>query len=269
MIYLFYGLNEYGRQRKLKTFSSAILEKKPQTAFGRFSLDEEGEVEKLYEFIVPRSLFEAAKRVAIVKNSMSAVDSEIFKRIVLLLGTDKESALVFNENWEERDIPEILVSLIKDGNIKEFYSEKLSERQVKIYLNQEMKLRNISIEPAALDYLLKVFWGDIYACVNELEKLSFLNVPITQKLLLSMDEYQKESGIFDFSRAVSFNSTLREKLLLWEKLLLQRTDSYIVFNYLAKAAGNLPLIKKIADIDISVKTGVLEPEQALLLMLLS
>jgi DNA polymerase III delta subunit len=269
MIYLFYGPNEYGRQRKLKALSSAILEKKPQTAFGKFSLDEEGEVEKLYEFIVPRSLFEAAKRVAIVKNSVIITGSEIFKRIVLLLGTDKESVLVFNENWEKKDIPEILLPLIKDDNVKEFYFEKLSERQVKIYLSQEVKTRNISIDPAALDYLLKVFWGNIYACVNELEKLSFLNIPITKPLLLSMDEYQEESGIFNFSRAISSNYALREKLFLWENVLFQRIDGHIVLNYLAKAAGNLSLIKKIADIDVSVKTGVLDPEQALLSMLLS
>lgn len=269
MIYLFYGPSEYVRQRKLKALSAAILEKKSQTAFGKFSLDEEGEVEKLYEFIVPRSLFESAKRVAIVKNSEDAINNEIFKRIVLLLGTDKESVLVFNENWEKKDIPGIISSIIKDGNVKEFYFEKLTERQVKIYLNKEMKLRNILVESSALDYLLKIFWGNIYACVNELEKLSFLKVPITKTLLLSMDEYREEGGIFDFSRAVSFNSNLREKLFLWERLLFQRIDSYTVMNYLAKSAGNLPLIKKIANMDVSVKTGVLEPEQAILSMLLA
>ena len=268
MIYLFYGPGEYSRQKKLNAFISATLQKQPQTAFKKFSLDEEDELGQLYDFIVPRSLFESAKRVAIIKNSNSVLDEDIFKRVIILLGADKESALFFNEGWDKGDVPKIIQPLVENGSIKEFYFEKLAESKTKTLLAHEIKARGIRMEIAALEHLLSVFGGDIYACINESEKLSFLNIPITKKLLLSMDEYQEESEIFEFSRSVSSNTTLRERLSLWERLLCQRVDNYRVLNYLAKAAGNLPLIKKIADADVSIKTGVLEPEQALLEMLL-
>jgi DNA polymerase III delta subunit len=268
MIYLFYGPGQYLRQKKLNAIISATLQKKPQTAFKKFSLDEEEELNQLYDFIVPRSLFESAKRVAIVKNSDLVLDEDIFKRVVILLGADKESALFFNEGWEKNEVPKILQPLLEGGSIKEFYFESISESKIRALLSKEIREKGIKTDLPALNHLISVFNGDIYACLNELEKLSLLNVPITKKLLLSMDEYQEESQIFEFSRAVSFNASLGEKLSLWERLSHQRVDGYIVLNYLAKAAGNLPLIKKIADADVSVKTGRLDPEQAILAMLL-
>ncbi len=267
MIYLFYGPDEYGRNKKLEAFCGAILNKKPQTAFKKFFFDEEGELDNLYDFIVPRSLFESAKRVAILKKSLSQLSEDVFKRVVLLLGVDKESVLIFNENWEKEKIPDILKLFIKDGSLKNFYFEKLSESKAKEYLMHEVKSKNMSIEPGVLDYFIRLFDNDIYACVNELERISFLNVPITRKLIFSMDEYRQESGIFDFSKAVCSNYSIGEKMFLWEKLALQRTDSYTVFNYLSKSAGNLPLIKKISDADVAVKSGFLEPEQAILSLL--
>lgn len=269
MIYLFYGSNEYSRQRKLSALLSAILEKKPQTAIQRFALDEEGDLEKLYDYIVPKSLFESAKRVAIVKNSEGIENDEIFKRIVLLLGADKECVLIFNEFWGKKDILKPIKKLLDEGSVKEFYFDKLADSEAKRYAGQEIKTRGISMEPAAVEYLLSIFNGNMFSFINEAEKLSFLNVPITKKVLQSMDEYQQDLGIYEFSSAVAYGAELTEKLSLWERLMHQRADCYIVLNYLAKAVKNLSLIKKIADVDVSIKTGTLEPEQALLSMLLS
>ncbi len=269
MIYLFNGPDEYGRNKKLEALCSAIFDKKPQTAFKRFSLDEEGELDNLYDFIVPRSLFESAKRVAIIKNSSFQFESDTFKRIVLLLGVDKESVLIFNENWEKGKTPTILDNFMKDGSLKNFYFDKLSESKAKEYLVREIKLKNIKVEPVVLDYFLGLFKQDIYACINELDRISFLNIPITRELIFSMDEYRQESGIFDFSKAVCFNYSIGEKMFLWEKLMFQKTDSYTILNYLSKSAGNLPLIKKISDADVAVKSGFLEPEQAILSLLIA
>jgi DNA polymerase III delta subunit len=268
MIYLFYGPNEYGRQRKLSALLEAVLGKNPQTAIARFSLDEEGEVERLYDFIVPRSLFESAKRIAVVKNSDIVADDDIFKRIILLLGTDKESVLVFNESWDKKDVSGILKKLIESDSVKEFFFDKLTNIEAKRLAIHESKTMGIEIESSAVDYLLSLFNGNLFSFINEAKKLSFLGRSITKKILETMDEYQLDRGIYEFSSAVVYGAGLKERLSLWEQLMHQRTDSYIVLNYLAKGAKNLSLIKKIADVDVSVKTGLLEPEQALLAMLL-
>ena len=269
MIYLFYGPNEYGRRHKLNAFCDAVKIKAPQAAIQKFSLDEEGEIERLYDFIVPKSLFESAKRVAIINNSKSVSDDDIFRRIILLLATDKESVLVFNEEWEPKEILKSINDLKAQNGIKEFYFEKLTDAEVKRAALRELKAGGILMDSSAVDYLLGIFNKNLFAFMNEAEKLSFVGGLITKKMLQEMDEYQQDKGIYEFSSAVAYGAELKERMSLWEQLVHQKTDNYIVLNYLAKAVKNLSLIKKIADIDVGIKTGLLEPDQAILNMLLS
>lgn len=268
MINLFYGLDGYSRRKKISALIEAILKKHPQTTVRNFYLDEEGEIESLYEFLSSGTLFEKAKRVACVKNSNGAEDSMVFNRTISFMTGDKESVLIFDEDWEEKEIPKNLSAPIKNQQIKTFYFPKLDLEESVQLIFKESKRMGANIEIPAVRYLIQIFSGDISACINEITRISFLEKPISVKFIESLGEYRMIQGIYDFSRA-ALNGGISDKLRLWEIMLNQKTDPYIIFNYLAKSAATAGQIKKIADADVGVKSGLLEPQQALLAFLLS
>ncbi len=268
MIYLFFGPNNYARRKKASALIEAILKKHPQTAVGTFYLDEDGQTDALYDFLSPKSLFESSKRAARVKNSTGADSNPLLEKIINLMKSDKESLLIFDESWSEKSIPKWLSGIIKSGEVKTFGFPELSrDEAIRLILN-EAKKSGIAMDIGAAQFLFDSLNGDVDSCMGEIAKLIQLKRPITRQFLSSLDEYRLEHGIYDFSRSVS-HGNISEKLRMWEELLAQKTDPYIVFNYLAKSASTLPQIKKIADADVSVKSGLLEPYQAILALLLS
>lgn len=267
MIYLFFGPNNYARNKKVSALTEAIIKKHPQTATRTFYLDEGGEIEALYDFLSPRSLFESSKRAARVKNSLDAGSNPLFERVVSLAASDKESVLIFDEPLNDKAIPKWLSGLVKNGGVKTFEFPKLSrDESIRLILN-EAKRNGAFMDIGAAQFLFDALNGDVDSCVNEAAKLSQLKRPITRQFLSSLDEYRLVYGIYDFSRSVSGNN-ISEKLRIWEELAAQKTDPYMIFNYLSKSASTLNQIKKIADADVSVKTGLLEPYQAILALLL-
>lgn len=267
MIYLFFGPNNYARKKKTLALIEAIINKHPQTATRTFYLDEEGETENLYDFLSPKSLFEASKRAARVKNSSGVGDNPVFGKIISLVKDDKESVLIFDESWDEKSVPKWLSGMVKKGEVKTFSFPKLELNETIKLILKEAKERGVSIDVGAVRFLLDSLNGDVDSCISEIDKLSNLKRPITWQFLSTLDEYRLVHGIYDFSRA-AFGGSVTEKLRLWEELLSQKTDPYIVFNYLAKSASTLVQIKKVADADVSVKSGLLEPQQAILSLLL-
>jgi DNA polymerase III delta subunit len=267
MIYLFYGQNEYLRKKKLSIFLDAVLAKHPQTSVKRFYLDEEGQVEDLYDFLSSWTLFGSVKRAAVVRNSKDSFNLDIFKKILEFILDDKESVLILDENWDKKDIPEDILSLIKEEKIKSYYFEKLSSQESIKLILKEAKALKINIDLQAVNYLFLLSEGNIEVCINEIKKLSFLNKPISLEFLKSLDEYQFNWGIYDFSK-IAFDGGIEQKLRFWEIMVYQKTDFYAILNYLAKAAKNLKQIEKIADLDVKIKSGLLEPQQAILAFLL-
>jgi DNA polymerase III delta subunit len=267
MIYLFFGPNGYTRRKKVLALIDAIIKKHPQTATRTFFLDEEREIDALYDFLSPKSLFEFSKRVARVKNSLVEVSDPLFQRVITLMKDDKESVLIFDEPWDVKSIPKWLSGLVKNGEVKTFeFPKPERDETIKLILSEAKKI-GTSMDAGAAQFLLGVLNGDVDSCIGEVTKLSHLKHPITRQFLSSLDEYRLEHGIYDFSRSISVGS-ISEKLRGWEELLVQKTDPYIVFNYIAKSASTLKQIKRIADMDVSVKSGLLEPYQAILMLLL-
>jgi DNA polymerase III delta subunit len=268
MIYLFYGPNKYSRHKKILSFIKAVLDKYPQTAVGKFYLDEEGEIESLYEFLSTKTLFESKKRAAWVKNSKEVKNVEVFEKILSSLTGSKESVLILDEDWQLQETPQNFLNLIKNNQIKSFYFPALNLKQSLELILKESKNFGVKIDFITASYLFKILGSDIQACINEIEKLSFLGQPISLKLLEFLGDYKEVEGINSFSRAF-FGAKIAEKLRLWEILLEQKTNPYAVFNYLAKVALTSEQIKKVSDIDLNVKRGLAEIDQAILYSLLT
>ncbi len=269
MIYVFYGPNAYQRLKKLREFLAATSVKYPEASIEHFSIDEEGEIGHLYDFISPQSLFEKSKRIAIINGSDGLFDDDVLSRIISLSLNNSDSVLVFNENWKNEKMPSPFSSTDFIKNIHSYYFGSVSDREMLGILTQEIKSKKIEIESLALNYLFEVLGRDPFAVINEVDKLSFLKKPITRSLVGSMDEYWQERGVYDFSHIALKSGSLKEKLFLWEQLLHQKTDDYMILNYLAKSAGTLDVVRKLCDVDLNIKKGLSEPSLEILNLLLS
>jgi DNA polymerase III delta subunit len=66
MLYIFYGPDYYRKNKKIGELVNSIKLKGSQFEKEKFYLDEDGQLEKLKEFIVSQNLFGSKNKVAIV-----------------------------------------------------------------------------------------------------------------------------------------------------------------------------------------------------------
>ncbi|MEK9154460.1 MAG: hypothetical protein AAB596_00065 [Patescibacteria group bacterium] len=268
MIIFLYGPDSYRRRKKGKE----ILEKykKNHLTWKYFDFGEGSaleEFERFKEFAISSSIFENAK-LAVMENIFSGFDSDGLKEFLKFLKprlNDENLTIVISE--EKVPLKDWEFLLKQPVLFQEF--KNMSHNQFEFFIKKESEVRGLVLAPQAVEFLAEIFSGNSWALINDLERLSLFDLKKfdLQKIKETADYYQ--ALVFEdfFSYINVFlgqHQPLKHKIISLE-LLLEKEDSAKIFNFLvSRAKKNLPLIKKFADYDASVKSGKLDYEEAIL-----
>lgn len=267
MVYLFYGPNSYARNRAVRSLINERLAKYPDIIFQKFYLDEEGEDQKLHDFCLSKGLFEQGKKMALVEN-ISSGDKELVENIISGSTKEKELIVFINESWDDKTLPKKVSSLFADEDVKKEFFEPFSLKGIIGAISKDEYFYKVPLDPKAVEELYNLLEGNDLATINEIIKLSHLQKPIDLDMIRSISDYQKGARIYDFSKKITYPSKLGEKLFYLESLLSQKFEPMSIFNYISKISNSPELVDKMADFDIKIKSGLIEPGQVITAMVL-
>lgn len=266
MIFLLYGPNLYTKKRNLDELRLSLRNKYKDLAEKRFHLDDGEQEEEFIEFISLSNLFENGKKIALISQIDKAKNQEKLSSILKSNENSDKTAIFITEDWEKKEFTKKIEGLLGGLKIKEQFFGKLPPEKAWEYFSKEIKIK---IDRETFIFIYEYLNNDLFATINEIEKLSFGNKDINLELIKSLPEYRKNINVFDFAKTIIYNESMAKKLLFWEIALTQKIDLFGIFNYLAKASSKEKLIKDLAEKDVKIKSGLLDPDQAILEIILN
>jgi len=263
MIIFLQGPDSYRRQQKVKELTTFYQQKHPNFDFKKFDLSENQEdYLALKDFLNQQSLFDNFKMGLVT--GIFEVEPKKIKPILKDHLTKENSALLVSE--EKKPTKEFDFLLQTPVRYQEF--EKLSAGKLRFFIRKEAEKRNLKFEPKAKEYLIR--WQeytntDSWALVNELDKIALAGFPqpVSAGHLESLIPFSEREKIFDLAGILAGRNSLKKKMVALEQLLIQKESVAYIFNLLSYQCSS-PMLLKLADYDISVKSGGLGYEEVLL-----
>jgi len=264
MIIYLYGEDSYRRNKKLQELIDAYKKKYKQLDFLAVDLEDnpDGWLE-VKDFLSQPSMFVESK-LAVIKQSNQVEKEEWIAILKKYLKADRVFLLISDKEKPKKIFSFLLKEPVKSSSFLELTGEKL-----KVFVRKELELRRLRFSQKAwyffINYLEKTESDRSWLAVNELDKISLANFPqpISLEDVLSCVNWLPKEEVFVITRLLLKEKDWRRRLGLLESLFLQKEDSRRIFNSLAfQAEGKKALL--LADYDISVKSGGLEYEEALL-----
>jgi len=269
MVHSIWGPNIY-KQRLITEDIIADAKKKDTKVEVRcFDGDEKDVAYELQSALSERSLFETVKKIFVLRGVEDVEDQKLLAAIVEKTQKDKDNILIARAYWATKEIPKKYSYLQLLENKKKHFCQKPTSSDTKKAL-LDLTEEGISIDQKALEMVCAVWRGDIEGAVNEVRRLAFLENPITTKTIKKASWQAGNVSYFDLVKTLLWRSTFAQRLSAWERVQALHQDNFGLFGYVAKAAsGSSDLIQKIARADRAIKIGRLNPDQALLALLLS
>ncbi len=262
MIIFLYGKDSYRRNRKLRELCDAYREKYAPLDMAVFDLeDNPDDWQKAADFLNQPSMFVDSK-LAVIK-AAQAVDA---KEWISVLKNQIEIEKVFVVISEEIPPKKDFKFLTKEGVTSQQFGE-LEEAVLAAFLKKEITLRGLRFSEDASRYFLSYVADSAERsalAVNELDKLRLLSAgeEISLTRLRTIVRYRRKDEVFRIASAVLREREAGRRLGALERAFLQREAPSYVFNSLGfQAKGKSAL--RLADYDISIKSGGLEYEEAL------
>ncbi len=282
MIIFLYGKDSYRRQKRANFFIEEYRKKYSNLSLDYFDLDpstssrlSEGfggqagqdEFSRLKEFASQMLIFDN-KKMAVLKNTFVFDLKELKEFLKANLSAEDLTILLSEEDVS----PEELKTLLKKAFLVEKF-DYLDGDEWLSFIQKEANRRKISFTSQAVYFLARIFNGDSWGMINELDKAVLLNKKsaIEPEDLIKIGNYNQESpDIFDFINRVLRNWPLPERIVALERLFISQEEPVKIFNIMA-SLKRLPkdLIKKLADYDVVVKSGKIDYEEILLSLALS
>ncbi|MGC9610667.1 MAG: DNA polymerase III subunit delta [Minisyncoccia bacterium] len=267
MIYFLYGPDSYQRNEKLNSAIAEYRKKYPESDMASFDLREEPDNwVKAKDFLNQPSMFVDSK-VLIIKESGAVPAAGGEKDWIKTLKSGLELPRTFIFISDASKPLKAFEFLTQSPSRDQFFGE-LEERELESFVKAEATVKKITFERNSLDFFLGYLSAArerSWIAVNELEKIRLMNPPQPVNLAdlkkIIISGFKDE--VFDVARSIMWSRTWMEKLKLLERLFIQKKEPAYVFNSLAVLAKGDELIK-LADYDVSVKSGNLEYEEALL-----
>src|SRR3989344_1837546 len=263
MIIFLYGSDSYRRRQKLKEIIEEYRQRGADNrSFDFNDSDDEEEFLRLKEFAANHSIF-GNKKTAVIENVFSR---ENLKPIIEISKHNLEgNDLVLIISEEKKPAKDFSFLLKKPVVSQEF--KTLESAQFEFFIRKEAEKKSLVLSARAIRFLSEIFKGDSYAMINELEKLSLLDnksLEINQ-LQEVVDYYQPiaQQNFFYAVNGILRNPSMGQKLVNLENLLAYQEEPAKIFNFLASFANTLPVIKKMADYDVAIKSGKMDYEEAL------
>ncbi len=263
MIYYLYGPDSLRRKRRLAELFSALRNRVSSTEEIEVDLEENPDAWRdVKDFINQQSIFGGTK-VAVVRNVTESGEKEWTKFLKDKVADDS----VFIFGLDEKKPVKAFDFLLKKSAVSDEFKE-LAGRELASFIVDEAKARNFSFSPEALKFFVSFLEnqkeGRSWIAVNEIEKFGFLG-----KSVLSVQDLSAASSFPEFdevwlmTRRILGAERAAEKVAALEKLFMEGADPSYIFNSLAFSATGSSLLK-LADLDISIKSGKLDFPEALL-----
>ncbi|MFA7201774.1 MAG: hypothetical protein WC099_02170 [Candidatus Paceibacterota bacterium] len=262
MILLLYGPNIYARDKKAHELINAAQKKYPNASFETLFGDDEGSIYVAHQFLLERGLFSGGKKILYVRHASVFSQAELWVH-ARTMATQDDTLCILSEDWHTRNHTKEEASLLDGIDHTAQYFAPYTSSQAASLICSSAKTNGVYIDSVTATYLYTHFRMNIYAVLEEVARLSLFSTSITSSLLRGLPEYAESVAVFDFAQAIVSSTTRAHRLTLWEHMIFQHVDMYMIFGYLAKMAKTQTLIKALARVDILVKSGRLEMDQAL------
>lgn len=231
-----------------------LRKKYPKLVSGKFDLASEEEILKFEEFAKGQSLF-SEKKLAITENAFEAEEKKAAALFKELAGR-KDLAVIISE----KDKPvKALDFLAKLTTAEKF--ENLEGAEWAAYARRLAKDEDVVLSPGAAKLLFGLYQGNSWGLVTELKKLSALGEKTIE---------EKDVEGLGLERAVEYwpllnslkSPNLETRLWALKKLSDQNEQAAKTFNIWA--ASNKQKAATFAALDVLIKSGKLDYEEALL-----
>ncbi|MFH1161679.1 MAG: hypothetical protein V1696_00140 [Candidatus Jorgensenbacteria bacterium] len=266
MLIFLYGSDSYRRTENLRALVAEYRAKYPMLDLLSVDLEDvPDDWMRARDFLNQPSMFAEKKMLTVrggghigEKGWVKALKGELANENTLVLISDREKplkALAF------------LLEPEKPSRSQEFKELELEGRTLELFVKREAGVRGLKFSPDALSFFLSY----LSACpdrsaraVNELDRftLAGLTFPVTRAAVEELIWWTPSEEVFRVAhRMLASPKNVRQNLALLENLFV-REGGYRVFNSLAYAAEGIAA-ERLADYDVSVKSGGLEYEEAL------
>lgn len=268
MIIYLYGPDSYRRNKNLQELIRAYRDKYRDTDLLAVDLgDTPDDWIKIRDFLNQPSMFVESK-VAVVKENSAVKSKEWIEVLKSHLKSSKTFVLISDAVEPEDNFK----FLLKEPVESRYFEELKGERLVS-FLRKEAVIRRLVFSAEAWNYFYKFIDNNpdkSWRAVNELEKISLANLPqpISLKDTQSLINWLPKEEVYLAAREMAIGRGYKVRLSALERALLQKEDPSRIFNSLVYQVRGSQ-IEKLADYDVSIKSGGLEPEQALLDFVLS
>ncbi len=263
MIITLYGKDSYIRKRKKKELIDSYKSKHEDADVVFFDLDEDKEVWlNVKDFLKQPSMFVDSK-LAVVKNGTKISKKEWREVLKSYLDNKKVFIIISQERKPNKKFKFLLNSPAKVQEFAELEGRKLSK-----FFAKECKKRGLTFSKPAKRYFMFYIKNNKYRSwriINQLDKVSLagFELPVSKNDLNKIIEWNNREKIYKITGKIMNSNSVFKGLSYLEGLFLNGESISHAFNSLGyKARGKKA--KKLSEYDVSIKSGGLEYEEALL-----
>lgn len=251
MIIFIYGPDSYRRLRKQLELQEAYRKKKGNLSKEQFNMEDKDAIEAFKGFMANQSMFGDGK-FAVILNAYEIADSKQFKEI--LKNELKSEASVILINAEGK--PPAALKFLLEEPVKSQSFEALQGPALKHFINKEAIQRRLKLSTSIIDSLQETFQSDTWSIITELDKLMLTGNFIEARGI--------KREFYPLVNTLKSDKDIRKRLVALEIILSDRRDDPAkVFNAASYGSRNKKEAATFADYDISVKSGKLDYEEAL------
>lgn len=274
MIIFLYGSDSYRRRKKLNEVVGEYQRKHSNLTLERFDLNKNNdenndEFLRLREFCFNRSLF-TDKKMAVIEGVLEHAKSAPPPSIIEFLKSNlknKDATLLISGN----ESPPEKFSFLIEKPVQSQEFENLEGERLKFFIRKEARSRNINLTPQAINFLAENFKENSWGLITELDKISLVgSQSIDISDLQKIGDFSESPDIFNFiGLFLRGYPSKRAALKNLELLFIFHEEPRKIFNILASMSRSQQLVNRLAGYDVSVKSGKMDYEEALLDLALS
>ena len=265
MIIYLVGPDSYCRGEKLRELLGQYKGKHEQTDFLDVDLDEDPtKWEGIRDFLNQPSMF-VDKKIAVVRET-GAVPADdggkAWAKTLKSFVNDKNIFIIVSDSKKPRKD----LSFLLEVEIHQEFPEP-EGRPLEIFIKKESERRGLAFDVKALEFLSRYVAqaeNRSWTAINALDMLALAGLakPIVVADLKPFFNIAMEEEVYEIAQQFLIRGDWKTKCALLERALIEKVPDAYFFNSLAfQARGEqLPIF---ADMDVAIKSGNLEYEEAL------
>ncbi|MEK7087053.1 MAG: hypothetical protein AAB935_02210 [Patescibacteria group bacterium] len=267
MIICLYGPDSYRRNNKLRDLVREYRGKYADADMASIDLEEGPDNWlKIKEFLNQPSIFTDSK-VAVIKESGLPEGKEWPKILKSHLETKKTFLLISDKDKPKKTFQFLLE---KPSQVQPFL--ELENGTLEFFAKREAEQRGLDLSPEAWRFFISYLNSRTeksWAVVNELQKISLAGFnppagkPLSVSDLRSVIDWFAGDNVFSLAKELLRPGNTLKKIGFLERLFLQKEEPARLFNLLAYQSWG-ENAARLADYDVSIKSGGLGYEEALL-----